>query len=255
MIELTRRAFPLAAAASFAAFGADPAGHRTTKRIQLPGSDVRLITIEAGRGLTYFHPHENEHASAAVARALVRERGGKLLEIESRGTRLISFTLNGASYTFDPNRMFTEVGLQKSLANYSHSSAAAMDAIQPLSSAVLTYLKNAGGPIVAVHNNAANGMNIGYYQGSGPYAKEADDVARNAKAPMHDFFLVLDAKLFAALKHLGFNVVLQAAAPTDDGSLSVYCRQNGLRYVNVEAAEGHTDEQKRMLEVLQRLLR
>jgi len=255
MIELTRRAFPLAAAASFAAFGADPTGRRTTRRIQLAGSDVRLITIEAGRGLTYFHPHENEHASAAVARALVRERGGKLLEIESRGTRLISFTLNGASYTFDPNRMFTEVGLQKSLANYSHSSAAAMDAIQPLRDAVLSYLKHAGGPIVAVHNNAANGMNIGYYQGRGPFAKEAEDVARNAKAPAHDFFLVLDAKLFAALKQQGFNVVQQTATPTDDGSLSVYCRQNGLRYVNVEAAEGHTDEQRRMLEVLQRLLR
>jgi hypothetical protein len=254
MSELTRRAFPLTAAACWA-WAADAAERRNSKTVRVASSEVRLTAIEESHGPTYFHPHENEHASAAVTRAVVREHGGRLLEIQSRGTRLISFTLNGAGYSFDPNRMFTDEGLRRNLAHYGRYSPAARDAIKPLRNAVLSYLKRAGGAIVGVDNNAVNGLNLGSYLDGAQFARDALRVAANPRAQKHNFFLVQDEKLFAALERAGFNVVLQTSEPTDDGSLSVYCRQNGWRYVNVQAGEDQTDEQRQMLEGLRRLLK
>ncbi|HMF78835.1 MAG TPA: hypothetical protein VK604_24475 [Bryobacteraceae bacterium] len=254
MSALARSAFSLTAVSLLIALGFAASARRTSQIVHVGRTEVRLITIAGAGGATYFHPHENEHTSAAVTRAFVREKGGTLLEIQSKGARLISFTLAGAKYAFDPNRMFTDTGLRQSLANHSRYSEAAAIAVRSLRNVVLSDLKRSGGPIVAVHNNARDGMTIDDYRQGGRFAKEAKRVAANPSAGPHDFFLVLDEKLFSKLEHFGFNVVLQTQTPTDDGSLSVYCGQHGLRYINIEAGDGHASEQKRMLEALRPLL-
>jgi hypothetical protein len=68
-----------------------------------------------------------------------------------------------------------------------------------------------------------------------------------------DFFVATEPWIFDFLRGRRFSAVLQAGAPSDDGSLSVYCARQRIPYINVEARFGHLAEQVRMLEALQEL--
>lgn len=216
---------------------------------------VRLLIDEVkakrARYLVYYHPHENEHGSAVIARHQVRDFGGRLLEIRSQGERLITFRLKGLTYSFDPDRMFTDTGLRRSLI---HSGAfvtdAALASAQALRNPVLSQLGKGRNPIVGVQNNAEDGVDVLSYQKGGPMEDHALKVALNPKEKPHNFFVVLDERLFLKLHHAGFNAVLQSPASPDDGSLAVYCRQRKWPYVNVVAADSDIAQQQRMLKAL-----
>ena len=64
-----------------------------------------------------------------------------------------------------------------------------------------------------------------------------------------DDFVLVTERSISRLRALQFNAVLQAARPTVDGSLSVYCQGRAL-YVSVGAEFGHGAEQVRMLEAV-----
>ncbi len=227
---------------------------RYEKTILVGETRVRVVVDDIKRkgepGLIYFHPHENEHGSAVVTRHIIQKAGGKLVEVRSEGDRLITFKLKGATYSFDPNRMFTDVGLAHSLTHFGPSSEPAMICARRLRNAVLAELGNGKTPVIAVHNNAEDGMTALSFRSDGPLSAQASKIAVNPKESAHNFFLVLDDGLFDRLHHQGFNTVLQSANPPDDGSLSIYCQQRHWRYVNVEAAESDTAEQERMLAAL-----
>jgi hypothetical protein len=108
--------------------------------------------------------------------------------------------------------------------------------------------------IVAVHNNM-KGYSIEKYMPDSTFAESAAKVHFNTKKSPHDFFFVNDIKHFNYFKNLGYSAILQSAKPEDDGSLSVYCAQKKIPYINVEVMEGHLKEQLKMLEDLQRLLK
>ena len=227
---------------------------RSEKTVIVGETRVRVVVDDVKRkgesALVYFHPHENEHGSAVVTRHVIQQSGGKLVEIRSQGDRLITFKLKGATYSFDPNRMFTDIGLAHSLTHFGPTSEPALAAGRKLRNAVLAELGNGKVPIVAVHNNAEDGITALSFRSDGPLSAQAAKIAVNPKESAHNFFLVLDDGLFDRLHHQGFNTVLQAANPPDDGSLSVYCQQHQWQYVNVEAAESDMNKQERMLAAL-----
>lgn len=236
--------FFTAALASLLAFGAPK-----TAFVHVGGTTVHLLQTTGAPGPSFLHLHEDERTATDVTRAFVLAQGGALLEVVCQGKRRITFNSAGETYSFDPNRIFTDVGIEKTLGS---KDAAAVHAVDLLRDSIIANLKLSGGPIVAVHNN--RDMSVDSYRKGHPLANEARDVSRNQNGSPHDFFLVLDDKLFRQLESLGFNVVLQSLTPTDDGSFSVYAQNTGLRYVNVEALEGHAAEQKHMLEALVPLL-
>jgi hypothetical protein len=227
---------------------------RTDRLIYVGDTRVRVLVADVKpKGhptFVYFHPHENEHASALVARHTIRALGGRLVEIRSEGDRLITFRLKGSTYSFDPNRMFTDLGLKRSLSHYGPFSEAAMDAARGLRNAVLNQFEKGKKPIVALHNNAEDGVDALYYKKGGQLAAQAAKVALNPKEQPRNFFIVLDDGLFGRLHHAGFNTVLQSPNPPDDGSLGVFCQQHNWSYVNVEASEGDISQQQRMLDAL-----
>jgi hypothetical protein len=61
------------------------------------------------------------------------------------------------------------------------------------------------------------------------------------------FVLSTDITLYNKAVRLGFNAVYQSANVNDDGSLSVYCVRHGIRYLNVEARNGDSISQRRLL--------
>jgi hypothetical protein len=226
---------------------------RSEKTVLVGETRVRVVVDEVKRktgGLIYFHPHENEHGSAVVTRHVVHQSGGKLVEIRSQGDRLITFKLKGAVYSFDPNRMFTDIGLAHSLTHFGPSSEPAMACARKLRNAVLTELGGGKTPIIAVHNNAEDGMTALSFRSDGPLSAQASRIALNPRESPHDFFLVLEEGLFDSLHHQGFNTVLQSATPPDDGSLSVFCLQHHWQYINVEAEESDIAQQERMLRAI-----
>ena len=218
--------------------------------IDVGDSVVRLSTEVFGSGgLHYINVHENEAVSVKAARAVLSTRAGLLTELKCQRTRLISFKAGGVKYTFDPNRIFTDKGIEATFRKYgpysmgAHLRAAAVaDAIR----AILT--PSQGLPVIALHNNTPGDYSVLEYQAPGPEAENAARVAINPSLSPDDFFVVTDPAVFARLEAGKFNVVLQSSTPVDDGSLSVWFQQQGRSYINVEAQQSHLVEQQRMLE-------
>ena len=72
-----------------------------------------------GDGKTFVHLHQSEKTALKAARTIVRQDGGCLITLIHSGSRNIVFTLNKKQYEFDPNRIFTDAGIKKTLAEFS----------------------------------------------------------------------------------------------------------------------------------------
>ena len=210
--------------------------------------------------------HENESTSVEAAEYVLERSNAaghvRLVALRHGGERNVTFGFEEQIYRFDPNRMFSDVGARASLIALSDTAAVSnSDSAVRFVRAFAQRVGGAGGLdvaryIVALHNNTdANYQSTSYLPDS-IYAGEAAAVALNPEQDPDDFFFVTERALFDQLAALGFNVVLQAPAEeaTDDGSLSVYAGANGIGYVNVEAQQGHLEQQIDMLSALMPLL-
>jgi hypothetical protein len=235
-----------------------PAGARgsTVHQVKLSNTLIELRETEyEGHAPTYVNLHEDEQTSVGAGHAAAARFGGRVIEMRSRGRRNLCFWLGLRAYCVDPNRIFTDVGTQTTLRRYAGDSARARNTVKDLREQVLKMLqKNGRTPIVALHNNDGSRYSIASYRAGGLYATDAAQVAQRVENDPGDFFLVNRSAVFDALREAGFNVVLQSAVPSDDGSLSVWCQKEGIDYVNVEAVHGHREQQQKMLFALARIL-
>jgi hypothetical protein len=219
----------------------------------IPLGDTPVLLVSTARepaGLTYVSVHENEHTAVTAVRQFVARRGGRVVELRAQRHRLVTFSRAGVHYTFDPNRIFTPAGVEKTLRRYGPYTPLAHADVARLATALFDRIRSGLlPPLVAVHNNSEGALSVESYRPGGSLETEAAEVWVNRAMDPDDFLLVTERGLFDRLRTLEFNVVLQSATPSDDGSLSVYC-QGRLPYVNVEAQFGHLAEQIRMLEAV-----
>lgn len=210
------------------------------------GETAVILKVTArGREPTFIALHENESTSVEAAKAMMAYSGGTLIELKHTGARNLTFRLGGTQYEIDPNRMFTDRGIKVNLRPYSTEAHAAVAALAQ------RIIRKLSRRVVALHNNTDGGYSILQYQAGQKYANEAAMPPHVVEGQDPDnFFFVTPPNDFARLKKAGFNVVLQAGQPSDDGSLSVYCSRNGINYVNVEAQHGSRKEQIKMLHAL-----
>lgn len=234
------RAF-LAIAMTLIATVFGPAALAATVNYKLGDTTVKIV-ISGNGGWTMVALHENESTSVRVAKAT----GGRLVELKHTGRREVHFTLNRKKYSVDPNRIFTDTGIRKSLKPYSPEGH---KAVQGLATELLKNIR--GRAIVALHNNTNGGdLSITSYKRGGKYARDASQVHVNPAHDPDDFFFVTNKWVFDLLKSGNYNVALQSGSVTDDGSLSVYCARQGIIYVNVEAESGHSSQQAQMLKAI-----
>jgi len=97
--------------------------------------------------------HENEKTSIETAGEIARKYGGDFLFLKSGGNRNISFKLDGISYTFDPNRIFSLTGIRKTLENLGRYSENADSAVNGFAEFILSHIIGDSRYIIAVHNN------------------------------------------------------------------------------------------------------
>ena len=211
--------------------------------IKLGESTVQLEVIRRGRGPVFVALHENESTAITAAKKLLSKSGGTLIILRHGGDRNVTFALSGVMYNFDPNRIFTIEGIRRTLKG--GSSREAITAVRSLAQVILSEIGNR--PIIALHNNTNGGYSLASYVSGGKYARDALLVHRESVQDIDNFFFTTEKRLFVAAKQKKFNVVLQSGIAADDGSLSVYSFEHGLRYVNVEAEHGSAVTQFIML--------
>ena len=65
--------------------------------------------------VSFINLHDDENTSVEAANDFLSKYGGALLQLKHTGKRNFNFILNGQSFSFDPNRIFTEKGIKATL--------------------------------------------------------------------------------------------------------------------------------------------
>ncbi len=124
------------------AFGLNAEAATTKYKV---GDTTVHIVVSGSGGYTMVALHENESTSVQAAKKVIRQSGGRLVELQHSKImdedaalkRNVSFTFKGKSYTFDPNRMFTDLGIKRNLQPYS---VEAHNAVKGLASEVMRHI-------------------------------------------------------------------------------------------------------------------
>ena len=228
---------------------------KEVKSFKIGDTKIKLLIFSKGNSkVTYFAPHANELDSFKAAKKMINKHGGRLIAFSNK-YRQISFSLGDKKYAFNANRCFSDEGIKTTLEKWGQNekyvgySEEAHEAVRQFAKSLIKeLLANQPGTIVGVHNNL-NGEKLA--------EKEMDigDIHSNPEHDSDDFFLVIDKKHFDYLKNKNYNVILESEDADDDGSFSVYCRENCIPYVNVEAEYGHLKEQMVMLKELREMIK
>lgn len=209
--------------------------------VYVGNTKVVIKQIQHGSGQSFVHVHHNETTALKAAQHVVETEGGSVMTLVHPGQRTIVFHLKHQRYEFDPNRMFTDVGIKKTLKLYGRYSPGAHAEVRKLANEVKRLLPP--GKIIAVHNN--NDYSIKEYFPGKKLHGDAVALNLNHQQFYRNFYLVTRSSEFRRLKALQFNAILQAKTATDDGSLSVYLAHRD--YINVEAGYGQLRAQIDML--------
>ena len=223
---------------------------KKVKSIKLGSTKVSISVYKKGNSkITYFCPHANEPGSVKAAKKTVTKHGGKIVAVNNEMKRSVIFSIDGVKYAFDPNRAFTDEGIELTLKKwgkvkfgdenrYSEEAHAAVKAYGEFLMKEL--LADSPEIIVGVHNNS---------DGEGVTEEDMNtgDSYWNPDIDSDHFFLVIDKKHFEYLKEKKLNVIYESEDADDDGSISIYCRKENIPYINVETQYKHLQYQLGML--------
>lgn len=218
-------------------------GCSVSHQVMVGDEPVRIQQFKGkNKGKTFVHVHHNEQTALKAAQAVIHKEGGTIITLVHSGGRNIVFHLNNKRYEFDPNRIYTDNGIKKTLSTLSSYSPEAHKEVKKLADKIKELLPN--GKIIAVHNNSSYSLKD--YLPGHELAHDAKALHMDPDNYYRNFYLLTRLTDYIRLKTEGFNGVLQKPSATDDGSLSIYLAKN--EYINVEAGFDQLFEQIKMLE-------
>lgn len=209
--------------------------------VKLGNSLVIIQQQQHGFGKAFVHLHQNETTALKAAQAIIRTEGGSLLTLVHSGQRNIVFYLNHKRYEFDPNRIFTDHGIKKTMLQFGEYTPEAHAKVTVLADTIKRLIPK--GKVIAVHNNESYSLND--YKAGHSLAGEAQLLNINHQNFFRNFYLVTQKNDYSRLKKMRFNSVLQTHNATDDGSLSIFLAD--ASYVNVEAGYDQLEAQIKMI--------
>jgi hypothetical protein len=250
------------------------------KTVRLGDDSVHLKVFSTpGLQRVYAHVHENEEAALAAGKRILAETGGKLITLRHSfagpTNRNIRFNYRQTQYEFDPNRIYTandsvlESGIRV-VKGRGKVNQEVKGLVRNLADTIWSELRNFP-LIVAIHNNKntppavknlwffwcqsiAESFNVTSYVMRSDFAsdsnKSCEDIYINPRINNSEFFIVTQRNDFIDFFQKRYNVVLQNPTPVDDGSMSVFATQHGIRYINSEAKMGRMEEQLAMLRLV-----
>jgi hypothetical protein len=223
-----------------------------------------MVTIEEAcfgickRDVVFINVHDNEATSVSAAQSFFQERTGLIVRIVNNGERNIRFPMQSGTYSFDPNRVYSEEGRIATLKSLSATPTITVDAeseVAYFSYDILRTYIDSSRFIVALHNNTDSNLSILSYKKDQESMPNSGKVYVSPGMDPDDFILTTDTTIFNKLKERNINTVWENnSIIKDDGSLSVYAGLHGIPYINVEAQHDHFNEQLAMLEVVEDIL-
>ena len=212
---------------------------------------IRIQHYGDRNDLVFINLHDDEATSVEATRKILEEYGGLLIEIENNAQRNIRFRLGHYIYCIDPNRMFSKEGVTKSLKELGRHSTKAEEEVTKFGQRIIQLIPGDAKYVVALHNNTPGLFSAKEYSPGHIRSIETKKIYLNPEEDADDFFLTTDNTLYEKLADHGFNTILQDNKHcTDDGSLSVYCGKNNIRYVNCETEHGKSRQYYQMIRTL-----
>jgi hypothetical protein len=192
--------------------------------------------------------HDNEATAVQAARAILEQEGGILIKIENNAQRMISFPFKGVTYSFDPNRIFSEVGIKQTLKSKGKINPLAICEVEKFAEHLLQLIPDTVSCIIALHNNTDGDYSVKSYQAGGKRQHDAKQVYADNWQDIDDIAFTTDNVLYNKMSGMGYNSILQDNENVfKDGSLSVYYGEQNKRYINIETQFGKTNQYKEML--------
>ena len=231
----------------------DPTITEKTIFYNLGGNIVPIKIKQYGEStdIVFINLHDDETTSVDAAKRVLGEYGGLLIEVENNAQRNIRFKLGKYFFTVDPNTIFSEEGIKKSLDQLGRISGKAVDEVEKLGQRIIQLIPEETTCIISLHNNTPDLFSIMEYTAGNKRSADSKKVYINADQDADDFFLTTDHKLYEKLSDKGFNTILQDNKnSTEDGSLSVYCGKKNICYVNCETEHGKTEQYYEMMKAL-----
>jgi hypothetical protein len=197
-------------------------------------------------GPFWYLPHDNENSALDAAVYAAKKYGGGFLAVEAKGKRYASGK--------DPNRNF------KPSSTYTKTIFKIIDTFKPGSLPYLTLHNNKNGHIKYGGDGTVSMRVNSKYTKSYP----AGNIKTGKKKGLHDednlIYLAgkhIDQNKIKALNEKGINVKYEVVNRSSyDKSMSnyiaLYKKQNG--YVNIEAEDGDTSSQKKMIDKVMKLI-
>jgi len=221
--------------------------------LNLGGTDVKLVAYQSDHpGYMFFNMHDDENTGVEAAKKVVKKQGGVLYSLEHSGKRYIEFDYDTLHYQIDPNRIYTDTGVWRELERSAIRDTVVFAMVSSFADTLIQLMQIDSQQIVlTLHNNSEGRYSTLSYQPGEIYEVDAKAVYNGKWKDADEFYFVTSARLYGLLTPTKFNVVLQNNANmSDDGSLSVYCGQRGIEYVNVEAQHGHKGANRKMVKKL-----
>ncbi len=218
--------------------------------LPLLGRSVKVYFSGAPQSaVLLYNMHDNENTAALAGRIVSKEYGGEYFELMHDGKRLISFQYGEDSVHIDPNRIYTDPGIWTQLKKNNITDTMAFKTIQSWRNSLLSILDiDHRKLVIALHNNTNRDYGYKSYMPGEELENEAAALHKGRLSDKDDFYFVTDPRILYQLEPGKYNIVLQSnATMTDDGSLSVYCAQLGIPYVNVETQHNRLIRQMKML--------
>jgi len=232
---------------------ANPAITEKTIFYNLAGTTVPIKITQYGEktDVVFINLHDDEITSVDAAKRVLEEYGGLLIEVENNAQRNIRFKLGSYFFKVDPNTIFSEEGIKKSLEQLGRTSVKAVDEVEKLGQRIIQLIPEETSCIISLHNNTPEFFSVTEYAAGNKRSVDSKKVYINIEQDADDFFLTTDNNLYEKLADKGFNTILQNNKnSTEDGSLSVYCGRKNIRYVNCETEHGKTGQYYEMMKAL-----
>lgn len=231
---------------------------KTIASLNLGGTQVNLVVYQSDKpGYLFYNMHDDENTGVEATIKVVKKQGGVLYSLVHSGERYIEFDYDTLHYQIDPNRIYTDIGVWRELDRSAIRDTVVFEMVSAFADSLIQLMRIDDQPILlTLHNNGEDNYSMRSYLPGAVYEVDAETVHNGKWKDDDEFYFVTSARLYGLLTPTKFNVVLQNnAAMTDDGSLSVYCGQRGIEYVNVEAQHGHIKANRKMVKKLLQAMR
>lgn len=236
--------------------GPGPGGFAPSEKIishRLGDRNISIKVIRYGESIQTccINVHDNEVTAVEAARSVLENQGGILIKIENNAKRNISFPFKGLTYTFDPNRIFSRVGIMGSLKANGKINPLAIVEVEKFAAEVLNQIPDSVSCLIALHNNSDGDFSVRTYLPGGKRQTDAKEVHADEWQDADDIALTTDQTIFDRMSGFGYNSILQDNINANkDGSLSVFYGEKNRRYINIETQHGKTAQYREMLRKL-----